>query len=220
MSRSSSGRLTSVVLRFVQTSAGALVVGALACAGPRVERFDTSRQVLCPNQTAVLTWKVDGEPSIGLQLESSDDGESACRRTGIAVHRATLVAAKRGDEAARAIEFATIAEGATEPVVLRTRQVRGSEVIAPGEKDVGVWGGAVEIVTVAACGARALRALHADREAMLPGDGTPTAAFVGTPLAGAWELRSQMSPEEQNTPEKRPTTLTVLVTIRCKAAAR
>lgn len=200
---------------------GALLALALgACAGPRIDRFDVRPQILCPEQTSVLTWEVEGQPALTLQLEPASAMEKACARTGLEVYRVTLLAAKKNEQTSRAVEVATVTPGSAEPVVLRTRQVIGSEVLADGEKDPALWADALEVAAVAACGGRELRVRHGGQEATLPADGTSSLALAGTPLGGAWELRSALSAEEQANPAKRPSQLSVLASIRCKGGSR
>jgi hypothetical protein len=202
---------------------GALVVTGLLAGchcGPHVRRFEVTPPVVCGDAKAVVRWSADGELAIAMNPEGSSDGPSDCSPLGHDVLKLTLVASKHGEEKTGEQEVAWVRGAAAEPVLLGTTAVEATDVVARGEKNKVLWSDAVEVVTVTACGRRQISVRHAGKTAPLPADATPSAAFEGTALSGAWELRSPMSPQEQSKPSLRPKTLAVLATIRCKPEKR
>ena len=136
-----------------------------------------------------------------------------CSATGYAL---TLVARKNGEEAVKKVELGQLRRNVTEPILLTTTSLAGSDVIASGDKNANLWDGRVEVATVSACRHRPIHVRHENKAVLLSAEGTPSAALVGTTLGGAWELRSPLTLEEQQTPALRPKTLQILATVRCR----
>jgi hypothetical protein len=137
-----------------------------------------------------------------------------CSATGYAL---TLVARKNGAEVVKKVELggssvATWLNRFSSP----RRSLAGSDVIASGDKNANLWDGRVEVATVSACRHRPIHVRHENKAVLLSAEGTPSAALVGTTLGGAWELRSPLTLEEQQTPALRPKTLQILATVRCR----
>jgi len=192
------------------------LLSCIACSGPRISHFEVKPQILCEGDKAVIRWAADGKLAITLQSEPMPEAEPTCAAEGHDTFALTLVASKRGEEAERKVEIGQIHGTAAEPIVLSTNAIVGTDVVASGEKNPGLWGERVEVATVAACRHRAIHVQHAGRSASLPADGTPSDVLSGTVLKGPWELRSPLSPEEQRNPSLRPKALKVLATVRCR----
>lgn len=188
----------------------------IACSGPQISRFEVTPQILCEGDKAVIRWAADGKLAMTLQSEPMPEAEPACAREGLDAFALTLVARKAGEEAERKVEIGQIHGTATEPIVLSTNTIVGTDVVASGEKNPKLWDDRVEVATVAACRRRAIHVQHSGRSASLPADGTPSDLLGGTELKGPWELRSPLSPEEQRNPSLRPKVLKVLATVRCR----
>lgn len=187
--------------------------------GPRINSFTVEHPVVCDGDKAVLRWDVCGEPALAVQFEPPQGGSGQCAASGRDVLAVTLVASKHGDEAVCKTEVVQLKPGAAEPVAFRPSAIDGATVVADGTKNELLWGDLAEVTSVAACDGRQLQVEHADRVAILAGDGTPSDVFSGTPLAGSWRLRSPLSAAEQATPSLRPKALELLATIRCKRPA-
>lgn len=151
-----------------------------------------------------------------LQLEPASPADPACQATGQDVYAVTVVARKSGEEALRRAELIQLHSLVTEPVVLRTSSVDKDEIVANGEKNVGLWGTRVEIGTIASCGGRKLTVSHAGTMAHLSEDGAPSSEMSGADLSGQWELRSPLNKTEQLQPSSRPRLLKLLVRGRCR----
>lgn len=192
------------------------VLLCLGCGGPTIKQFDIQPQILCEGQTAVMQWRADGDIAMTFRLEPPRVGEEECAVEGFDTYAFTLVARKKGEEAIKKVELGQLRHNATEPILLATTALVGSDVIASGDKNVKLWGGHVEVATVAACRNRALHVQHENKSVDLSPDGAPSAALAGTTLGGSWELRSSLTPEEQQTPALRPKTLQILATVRCR----
>jgi len=195
---------------------GLAVLFCLGCGGPSIKQFDIQPQVLCEGQPAVMHWKADGDLAMTLRLEPPRAGEEECAVEGFDTYAVTLVAHKKGEEALKKVEIGQLRHNAAEPILLATTAVVGSDVIANGDKNVQLWGGYVEVATVAACRHRSIHVQHDNKSVALSPDGAPSAALAGTTLNGSWELRSPLTPEEQQTPALRPKTLQILATVRCR----
>lgn len=197
-----------------------LAVGLLsclaACGGPHISRFEVKPQILCEGETAVICLAADGELAMTFRFEPRQDDENECAVEGLDTFAVTLVARKRGEETVRKVEIGQLHRTAAEPVIMNTNTIDGTDVVASGEKNPGLWGDRVEVATVAACRHRSIQVQHVDRAVSLPADGTPSAALAGTALHGLWELRSPLSLEEQKDPSLRPKDLKVLATVRCR----
>jgi hypothetical protein len=192
------------------------LLSCLACSGPRISQFEVKPQILCEGEKAVIRWAAHGELAMAIQFEPPQEAEPACAAEGLDTFALTLVARKRGEETERKVEIGQLHRTAAEPIVMNTNAIVGSDVVASGEKNSGLWGDRVEVATVAACRRRAIQVQHADKSASLPADGTPSDVLGGTALGGPWELRSPLSPEEQKNPSLRPKELKVLATVRCR----
>lgn len=188
----------------------------VACSGPRISRFEVKPQILCEGDKAVIRWAAHGELAMTLQSEPMPEAEPTCATEGRDTFSLTLVARKRGEEAERKVEIGQLHRTAAEPIVMSTNAIVGTDVVASGQKNPGLWGDRVEVTTVAACLGRAIHVQHSGRSASLPADGTPSDLLGGTVLDGPWELRSPLSPEEQHNPSLRPKVLKVLATVRCR----
>ena len=195
-------------------------LGALGCGGPRIRLFEASPHVVCEGEKAVVRWDADGELALALEAEPALDGDGSCASSGRDTILLTLVARRKGEEAERKVEVVQLHGSATEPVVLRTNVLEGTDVVARDDKNVALWGDRVEVVAVAACRGRAVQVRHAGKVASLAADGTPSAALSGTVLGGPWELRSPLTMEEQKNPSRRPNQLEVVATIRCRPEKR
>lgn len=187
----------------------------LGCAGPPNARFSVSPRVLCEGDTAVMRWEADGELGIGMEMEP-EARAGDCAAKGRETYALTLVARKGDRETSRRVEVVQLHGRSAEPVVLQTNAVQGGRVIATGEKNVALWSDRVEVETVAACGHRALTVRHSGRNASLGPDGASSDALAGSSLAGSWELSSPLTPAEQADPSLRPSTLSLLATLRCR----
>ena len=192
------------------------VLFCLGCGGPTIKQFDIQPQILCEGQTAVMHWHADGDLAMTFRLEPPRAGEEECAVEGFDTYALTLVAHKNGEEAIKKVELGQLRRNVAEPILLPTTSLVGSDVVASGDKNVKLWDGRVEVATVAACRHRSIRVQHDNKGVDLSPDGVPSAALAGTTLGGSWELRSPLTPEEQQAPALRPKTLQILATVRCR----
>lgn len=192
------------------------VLFCLGCGGPSIKQFDIQPKILCEGQTATMQWRADGDLSMTLRLEPPRAGEQECAVEGFDTYALTLVARKGEEEVIWKNELGQLRRNAAEPILLPTTSLAGSDVVASGEKNAKLWDDRVEVATVAACWQRPMLVHHGDKTALLPADGTPSAELAGTTLGGSWDLRSPLSLDEQQNPARRPKTLQVLATLRCR----
>jgi hypothetical protein len=191
-------------------------IGLFGCAGPSINRFDITPQVLCGNQSAVATWDVSGEPSINFSVEPAPLAAGRCAPAGRETFAFDLMVQKHGKDVGKQVEVLRITDGSSEPVILPTSRLEGSEVVAGGIKNPALWTDRVRIKTLAACESRAIEVRHSDKTVLLPADGSPSGALAGTELTGTWELRSPLSQEERANPRLRPRQLEIVATLRCE----
>jgi hypothetical protein len=191
----------------------------MGCA-PQINRFEMSPKILCEGDEAVIGWDVRGEPSLTIKLEPPAQ-DAACPRSGFDVYAVTLVAKRGGhDDAVRTLELGQEHATSAEPVAVQTQQLSGNDVVGSGDKDVGLWGSRLKVVTISACDGRNVKVTHGGKTASLVAGGPPSRDFEGTDLSGSWELRSPLSPEEITTPSKRPKDIRILATLRCAPETR
>jgi hypothetical protein len=192
----------------------------IGCGGPSIKQFDIQPQILCEGQTATMQWRADGDLSMTFRLEPPRAGEQECAVEGFDTYALTLVARKGEEEAIQKVELGQLRPGATEPILLPATSMVDSDVVASGEKNAKLWDGRMEVATVAACRQRPILVQHGGKTMLLPADGTPSAELAGTTLGGSWDLRSPLSLDEQQNPARRPKTLQVLATLRCREEKR
>jgi hypothetical protein len=185
------------------------------CAGPSINRFDVTPQVLCGNQSAVATWNVNGAPAINFSVEPAPLASGRCEASDRETFAFDLVVQKQGKEASKQVEVVRIADGSAEPVVFPTSRLEGSDVVANGEKNPALWTGSVRIGTLASCQKRPIEVEHSGKTVLLTADGSPSDALAGAELTGTWELRSPLDPQEQANPRLRPKQLEIMATLRC-----
>lgn len=207
--------------------APALVVISILCAGclaPQIRGFSVLPRVTCGAALPSLAWNTSGDAVLTLEEEPPPPQDPACARSGMVVYRATLVVTHGSDSQLQRLEVAHAAANATEPIVLETRELVGNDVIARtqglADPAAELWGDALEIASVTACGGRPLRVAHGGREAALSPASPTSTALQGTSLGGFWEMRSPLSAEELAVPAKRPMQLGIVATLRCKGAGR
>jgi hypothetical protein len=198
----------------------AIAVLALACAGcwgPSISRFDLTPPVVCAGEKAVATWDARGETALAVQEETSElVASSDCVGTGRETFVFTLNAHSSSAEVERRVELVQLHADATEPIALRTNSVKGTDVVASGEKNPGLWDSRVEVATISACQNRSITIQHAGKSGVIVPGNKPSDALAGTPVSGLWELRSTLTDPEVKTPSLRPKELTVLTTLRCR----
>jgi len=193
-----------------------LVLTWTGCSSPSISRFDVTPPVLCEGEKAVVTWDAKGETALAVQEEPSAIAGSGCVGSGRETLAFTLAARSGSDEVERRVEFVQLQANATEPIVLRTTAVEGTDVVASGEKNPALWDSRVEVATISACQSRSIAVQHDGKSVVIVPGKEPSDALVGTPLSGAWELRSRLTDEELKTPSVRPKQLTVMATLRCR----
>jgi hypothetical protein len=196
-----------------------IAVLALACAGcwgPSISRFDVTPPVLCGGEKAVVTWDARGETALAIQEEPSEGAASDCLASGQETFALTLTSHSQSNEVERRVELVQLHANATEPIALRANAVEGTNVVATGEKNPGLWESRVEVATIASCQNRPITVEHAGKSAVIVPGNEPSDALSGTPLSGAWELRSTLTDPEVKTPSLRPKELIVLATLRCR----
>ncbi len=189
----------------------------VAC-GPRVSRFTVQPQILCAGDSAVADWEANGKLAMRFELEPAEP-EGDCSRSGLDVIAVTLVARKGGEEAPKKVEIGLVHPSAAERIAFATTRIEDGMVVASGEKSIALWGSRLEIVGVSTCGGRQIQVVHAARSASLDLDGSLSPALAGTPLGGLWELRSRLTPAEQQAPSLRPRLLAIRATLRCRVGA-
>jgi hypothetical protein len=172
--------------------------------------------VLCEGEKAVITWDANGETAIAVQEEPSEAAASSCGARGRETFAFTLAAHSGSDEVERRVELVQLQANATEPIALSSNAVEGADVVASGEKNRALWDSNVEVATISTCQNRSITVRHEGKSAVIVPGNEPSNALAGTPLSGAWELRSTLTSEEVKTPSLRPKELTVLATLRCR----
>lgn len=138
-----------------------------------------------------------------------------CQATGKEAFILTLSAGRGSEEDEKQVELVQLRSNGAEPIVFSTNRLEGDDVIASGMKNPELWAEHVLVVSLTSCDHRSIQVRHAGRTAMLPAAGTASQGLAGTPLAGAWELRSTLSSDELRNPAIRPKQLEILANFTC-----
>jgi hypothetical protein len=203
-----------------------LATSALSAAcKPYINRFDATPPAAC-RVPARLSWEAGGDLAIRVSTEPVPAPRDACGRSGSEVLDLTLIATRNGEATERPLQLARLEPGATEPIAFDATELRDGRVFARGSKNLKLWKvkpedekGIIEEIVVTdlvACGGRTIRVSHAGKTTNLFGDGKPSRDLVGTPLAGDWELSSELTPSEKADHRIIAKGLKILASIQCR----
>ncbi|MES2063528.1 MAG: hypothetical protein V4456_16490 [Bacteroidota bacterium] len=125
----------------------------------------------------------------------------------------TLVVQKKGKEIRRIVQVAVLPDYAKERIVYAT-VLQGDTLVASGISNAARWGDSFVIHTVANASGRPLLIRHAGRGITIGPGIDPDTTFTGTPVKGAWQIRSLLTPAEKSNHRLAPDRLAIQITVQ------
>jgi hypothetical protein len=178
----------------------------LACScGPQIYAFRVEPNVIGPDDSIYVTWKVRGKPTLSIHDEHL--GADTTYRI------VTLTASSHGKEVYRDSMVTVFNTGDLNQIVFSTT-LSGDTLVAKGIKNVARWGDLFVVGSVSNPSARTLRVIHAGKSAANLQKANDT--FSGTPVSGSWEIRSLLTPAEKANLKLAPAKLSILITLKHK----
>lgn len=194
---------------------GVLGFVQLGCAGPVIQSFEITPQVLCPGESAIASWDARSKTRMTFLKEPEAAASTKCAARGKEAFLFRLIAEGESGQDEKHVEVVQLRPNGAEPIVFSTNRLENDQVVASGVKNPELWAEHVRIASLASCDSRDIQVRHAGRTATLPANGTRSDALAGTPLTGEWELRSVLSSDELRNPAVRPKQLEILADFTC-----
>jgi hypothetical protein len=160
-----------------------------ASCGPKVRSFVLSPRNVCQGGETRITWEVSGTPKLLVRHGRVTEAGSNEPDT-----LTLLLIVTKGRDSVTALE--DILEFPTRfdhTVAIETTR-EGDEVVGRDTANAALWPASFVIQSVRSPSGQRIAVHHGERSVTLAADGSPSTALQGTPLAGAWELRSSAGP--------------------------
>lgn len=179
---------------------------------PKINSFTVNKRTISANDTLQFNWDVTGHPTL-LYHQRNITGPGTPDSAAVRYLEFTLVAQKNGKEAKKMIQVVTQPVNSTDSVVCATG-LHGDTLIASCTKDSIRWGNNYRVVTVSSGSRRPLNVSHAGTTTLLDAAGTPSHAFEGTALNGAWRMSSLLTAAEKADMSTAAEKLSLIVTVK------
>jgi hypothetical protein len=159
----------------------------LGCSKPSISSFSVTPRRICLGDTVSIRFKTKGEPRLTVVSRGGDPEDTTTY---------TLIAEKRNKRAFARQDVVRVRPGRPRDLLFMVTSARNDSIQALKTLSGDAWESSLRLNTIAATTGREVRVRHADREAILGGDGSPSAAFSGMTFAGPWELAAALLPGE------------------------
>ena len=168
--------------------AALLVSGLLPVAcSPAINEFTVWPRRICPDDTVHVAFDVSGKANLSMVTRSGSSADTITY---------TLVAERNGKTAFARQDVIRWLAPPSKELVFMTVPLGRDSVKAIDTLSAETWQSGLALESVALQPGRAITVIHAGIVVVIPGDGSPTTAFDGAPIYGAWELRAPLLPGE------------------------
>ena len=159
----------------------------LGCSKPSISSFSVTPRRICVGDTVSIRFKTKGEPRLTVVSRGGDPEDTTTY---------TLIAEKRNKRAFARQDVVRVRPGRPRDLLFMVTAARNDSIQALKTLTGDAWESSLRLNTLTTTPGRPVRVRHADREAILGGDGSPSAAFSGMAFAGPWELAAALLPGE------------------------
>jgi hypothetical protein len=163
------------------------LVSAMSGCRPSIDSFSVTPRRICVGDTVNIRFKTSGQPRLTVVSRGGDPEDTTTY---------TLVSEKRKKLAFARQDVIRVRPGRPRDLLFMVTAARNDSVQAAKTLSGDAWESSLRLKTLATTMGRPVRIRHADREAVLVGNGTPSAAFTGLAFAGPWELAAPLLPGE------------------------
>jgi len=164
----------------------ALVSGMSGCK-PSIDSFSVTPRRICLGDTVSIRFKTSGDPRLTVVSHGGDPEDTTTY---------TLISEKRKKLAFARQDVIRVRPGRPRDLLFVVTGAGNDSVHAVKTLSGDAWESSLRLKTLATTLRRPVRIRHAGREAVLEGEGTPSAAFSGLVFAGPWELAAALLPGE------------------------
>jgi hypothetical protein len=158
----------------------------VACS-PTINEFTVWPRRICPDDTVHVAFDVSGKANLSVVTRSGSSADTITY---------TLVAERNGKTAFARQDVIRWLSPPSKELVFMTVPLGRDSVQAIDTLSAETWQSGLAIGSMASQLGRAITVIHAGIAVVIPGDGSPSMAFDGTPIYGAWELRAPLLPGE------------------------
>jgi hypothetical protein len=159
----------------------------LGCSKPSISSFSVTPRRICIGDTVSIQFKTSGEPRLTVVSRGGDPEDTTTY---------TLIAEKRKKVAFARQDVVRVRPGRPRDLLFMVTSGGHDSVQATKTLSGDAWESSLRLNTLATTSGRPVRVRHADREAILGGDSTPSSVFSGLAFSGPWELAAALLPGE------------------------
>ena len=172
-------------LRFV---AVVIIAGLVPVAcSPKINEFTVWPRRVCPDDTVHVSFDLTGQARLSIVTRGGTAADTITY---------TLIAERNGKTAFARQDVIRWLSPPSKELVFMTIPLGTDSLKAIDTLSTETWQSGLVLGSVASQTGRAITLIHAGRVVVIPGDGSPSSAFDGAPIYGAWELRAPLLPGE------------------------
>lgn len=178
-----------------------LIAGILESCGPKIFSFNIQPLTIAQDDSVKINWSVRGKPTLLFNVEEAGDERSELRIFNLVVQRS----GKEKDS----VVFVNVLPQESQDNIVFDAERNGDTLIAKGEKNINRWGDFYKIKTISSASKRDLIVTHMGITVQLKADGTSSSLLKNLSNSGDWEIKTLLTPEEKQMPDKIPSVLKI-----------